>query len=82
MIRTIIAWLRGPIVASTEADYEALRDYLAEARTYIQVDDNPTISGDTAWGYEIGRPAYVKPHAHTYAGRVRMLGAHCMRCRK
>ena len=38
MIRTILSWLRGPIVASTEADYAlpmenpALRDYLAEAR--------------------------------------------------
>ena len=24
---------------------------------------------------------YVKPHAHTYAGKTRMLGAHCQRCR-
>lgn len=33
MIRTILAWLRGPLTASTEADFEPPRDYLAEART-------------------------------------------------
>ena len=32
MIRTILAWLRGPLVASTEADFEGPRDFLAEAR--------------------------------------------------
>ena len=39
MIRTILAWLRGPLAASTEADYAGpgedgpLHDYLAEARS-------------------------------------------------
>ena len=33
MIRTILAWLRRPITASTEADYAMPRDYLAEARS-------------------------------------------------
>lgn len=32
MIRTILSWLRGPIVASTEVDYAGPRDYVAEAR--------------------------------------------------
>jgi hypothetical protein len=34
----------------------------------------------TGW-LDAGTPPYVKPHAHTYAGRVKMLGPNCQRCR-
>ena len=72
MIRTILAWLRRPITASTEAGYAMPRDYLAEARS--EADRILTIE---ARCYNADTRRAMRAHHY---GRRDKRGPQCLNC--